>query len=308
MRPPQASLLNFQFSSNMAIEATLDPESPVMETFFRHYDAAFVLPDEKEGRDGFIRCLRLNQSPDYEKLSARCGPFREFVLVARDIRSGGVVGGANFIVFPLPVAAPVLSINLNYIFVAPEWRRQGYFRTLLRAVQHCAAESFNDQAMLPQLVFIEQNDPIQMGDANYRRDTLHSGLDQMDRLLIWAKLGALVLDFPYVQPALSKDQSPDETLSFAVLGSQSGTLSACVLHEHLLRFFGISVLKGEDPALDPAASKQLSTLLTACKEGLSIPLISLAALTREALSAYGAKSAGKPSSLRDALRNPGANW
>ena len=112
------------------------------------------------------------------------------------------VGGANFIAMPSARAgAAIVTANLNYIYVDAEMREDAdNLRQLLEAVMACAAGLF--QHGLP-LVFIEQNDPFRMSAESYERDTRAGGIDQLDRLRIWARLGARVVDFPYVQPALS---------------------------------------------------------------------------------------------------------
>ncbi len=45
-------------------------------------------------------------------------------------------------------------------------------------------------------IFIEQNDPLRLTAAEYAADTAHSGIDQVDLLAIWSRVGAEVLDFP----------------------------------------------------------------------------------------------------------------
>ncbi len=292
-------------NGGLRVESTVDPESPVAGLFFQHYDRAFVLPHEKEGLEGFRECLALNHGESYERLRARYGPFREVVLVAREA-GGEIVGGANYIAYPLPSdGSPILAVNLNYIFVVEAWRRRGYFRELLAAVERNAVQFFAPgAAALQPIIFIEQNDPLRMTEEEYRRDTGHAGLDQIQRILIWAKLGARIVDFPYVQPPLSAAQSPDATLCYAVIGTTGPAIDACLLREHLMRFFAISVLKGGDPERDPTARPQLSELAKACAERRAIPLLDLSALNHEALAAYLATPPEKrPHSLRDALRN-----
>jgi hypothetical protein len=262
----------------LVIEATVSPDSPILQTFYAGYDAAFVLPNEKEEHDGFAKCLALNFAEPYARLSRFYGAFREVVLVARDATSGAIVGGANFIAFPLLRRdGEVLSVNLNYVFTASEQRRRGHFKRLVAAIGDVAARFFEaDAGRLPRLVFIEQNDPVQMSRADYARDTQHSGIDQMTRIQLWTALGARIIDFPYVQPPLSAGQAPDATLIYAVLGADAPALDACLLHAHLLRFFGISVLKGEDPIANAIAGSQLAELAARCEHGTAIPLLTAA--------------------------------
>ncbi len=287
-------------SDGLLIEASASPEGPILQAFFTGYDAAFVLPNEKEEHSGFTKCLALNFGDSYLRLSRAYGAFRELVLVARDADTGVMVGGANLIAFPLRLADEVLSINLNYVFIASEQRRRGHFKRLIAGLGDVAAGFFEPAAeRLPQLIFIEQNDPVQMSQADYLRDTQHSGIDQMTRIGLWTALGAKIIDFPYVQPPLSAAQAPDETLIYAVLGAEGSVLPACLLYAHLLRFFAISVLKGEDPRANAIAGAQLAELEARCDQGGGIPLLTASGLPSLIQQASGA---GGRTSLRELIR------
>jgi GNAT superfamily N-acetyltransferase len=289
----------------LTIESTTDPDSPITGRFFEHFDQAFVLPNEKETLEGFRDCLALNSGPASARLRERYGPFREAVLIAR-ARGGEMAGGANYAAFALSGKSPLLAINLNYIFVAPAWRRQGYFRRLLSAVRLDAAILPMASGMVPA-IFIEQNDPLAMTEAEYAADTAHAGLDQFQRIAIWTKLGARIVDFPYIQPPLSPAQQPDTGLCYAVLGMPGPALDACLLREHLLRYFAISVLKGRDPESDPVARSQLVTLGEACAAGRTIPLLDPGKLTVQAMrQARTTPFHGEKLSLRGVLRNTAA--
>jgi hypothetical protein len=285
----------------LVIQATDDPASTVLTSFFRAYDEAFVLPNEKESLEGFKECLALNQGMAYASLSSLYGPFREIVLVMAEAATGELIGGANFIVFPLELSQPVLSLNLNYVFVDPILRRQGYFGELLKSVHLVARAAFEPLTQaLPVIVFIEQNDPFRMNSQDYVLDTGRSGLDQITRIEIWSKLGARIIDFDYVQPPLSRNQQPDHNLVYGVLGGAVDGLDSCLLLEHLKRFFGISVLKGADLGSDPVASAQLSELRSLCAFGKKIPLLQAGALSAKKDQIYD--TLYEPGGLRAFLR------
>jgi GNAT superfamily N-acetyltransferase len=262
-----------------------------------------VLPDEKEDRDGFRACLALNHGEEHRRLVARYGPFRELCLVAEDA-GGATVGGANFLAAPVsgPDGAWRIAANLNYIYVAPAFQRRGLFRRLVEAVADTARSQFGEAASSP-LLFLEQNDPFAMSEEAYDRDTRLTGLDQFARLGIWARLGARVVDFPYVQPALSADQAPDSTLVYSVIGAGEPVLPAWMLHSHLTRFFGISVLKGRPVEDDSCAAGQLAALAECAARGADIALRDPLPL----LAAVGSRGAAadilgsKPASFREAL-------
>jgi hypothetical protein len=307
--------LSLVSASGLAIEATTGADDGLLEEFYRDYDGAFVLENEKEGYDGFAECLGLNAGDDYAKLVRRYGPFREFVVVVRDPVTGDRLGGANFIIFPVSPAAArelVLSINLNYVFVNGQLRRKGIFRQLMADLPALAFRLFaqtNATDLLkarragagePQVyIFIEQNDPFRMSREDYDRDTQLTGLDQVARIGLWSRLGARIVDFPYVQPPLSKDQDADDTLAYAVLGAPDADLDACLLRSHLERFFGISVLKGADLSVEPTAAVQLSELALRCKDNRGVPLLDGNVPVIESALA---KTARRPATLREALR------
>src|SRR5215467_6082099 len=75
------SRLNLTTTSGLVIDATTSADDGLLEEFYRDYDGAFVLENEKEGYEGFAECLRLNAGERYANLVGRYGPFREFVAV-----------------------------------------------------------------------------------------------------------------------------------------------------------------------------------------------------------------------------------
>jgi hypothetical protein len=306
--------LSLLSASGLVIEATTAADDGLLEEFYRDYDGAFVLENEKEGFDGFAECLGLNAGDQYANLVGRYGPFREFVAVVRDRATGARLGGANFIIFPVSPATArelILSINLNYVFVNAQLRRKGILRQLMGDLPALAFRLFA-QTNAPDLpkatrgvsepqvyIFIEQNDPFRMSTEDYDRDTELTGLDQVARIGLWSRLGARIVDFPYVQPPLSKDQDADNTLAYAVLGAPDADLDACLLRAHLERFFGISVLKGADLSVEPTAAAQLSELAICCREKRRVLLLDGNVPVIESALA---KTAKRPATLREALR------
>lgn len=317
------SRLRLYSRSGLLIDASTSGADGVLEEFYQDYDRAFVLENEKEGFDGFAECLALNEGKAYIKLANRFGGFREFVLIVREPVTGERLGGACFIGFPLPPSSPsertVLSLNLNYIFVNAPVRRRGIFKRLvcdmpdlaLRLLSTTNLEDIPIQwptAVTPGLadtpkilMFIEQNDPIRMTRGEYERDTKHTGLDQLARIAMWVRLGAKIVDFPYVQPPLTSKQKADHKLVYGILGADGDTLSACVLGAHLERFFGISVLKGSDLNAEPTAASQLSDLERMCNQRQAINLLTAEGLDRIRLRS-NLSTAAEPTSLRLMLR------
>lgn len=282
----------------------------VFERFHAAYDRAFVLANEKEDRAGFVGCLALNHGDAAAALVARYGPFREWVLVLE--RDGAVVGGGNLLShLQADAAGRALAVdqNLNYVFVDAGHRGRGHLHDLVAAARAVARRSFPDALAgadaVPDRVFMEINDPLRVSDADYAADTAATGLDQFDRVAIWARLGARIIDFPYVQPALSAGQAPAHDLLMAVLGAAGDEMDACLLQRHLERFFGISVLKGADPSGNAEAAAQLRASAADCAAGRRLalldPLPRLAHLRAERERGGADPARGLRERLRDAV-------
>lgn len=292
--------VQFRLSDGLVVVATTDPEDALLRQFFELYDRAFILPSEKEEWDGFVDCLSLNHAPLYAGIESTWGPFREWVLLVRDSSAANaVVGGANLACFALPDAsgAAVLSMNLNYIFVVPHCRGRGYLRRITGACQELARRSFDPAPQATAaglLTFVEQNDPLKLSADEYALDSAHSGIDQVDRIRIWSRLGARIIDFPYAQPALSDDQLSNTGLLLSVIGARANGIDPCVLKLHLERFFAISVLKNRDPNTDAVARQQLSQCGDACRANRPFALLDVQAW----LDALGS---GPPYQLHGAL-------
>ncbi|NJO32825.1 MAG: hypothetical protein HC869_06470 [Rhodospirillales bacterium] len=309
----QSTLLRAEAASGLLYCGTTSAADGVLEQFFAAYDSSFVLENEKESFLGFAQCLALNDEPRYQDLRSEYGPFREFVVVVRE-SSGAVVGGLNFIIFSLndpDHGGPSLSLNLNYIFVPPSQRRRGVFKAMVADVPSLAVSLFNHTNAndIPEgwtvpgrspsmYTFIEQNDPYRMSPEDYALDTHATGLDQLARIALWTRQGARIVDFPYVQPALTADQEADPNLVYAVLGARSSSLHPALLRQHLLVFFGISVLKGRDPQSDVDARRQLGQLAEMSAAGARVELLDATGLA----SLPNPSAANGTATLRGLLR------
>ena len=285
-------------TDSLVVESTDRYPSTTFKDFFDEYDRAFILPAEKEDEAGFAACLRLNHGPDHATLVERFGPFREIVMVMRTEPDGPVVGGANFLVTRIDrKVGSVVTVNLNYAFTTAGMRRRGLLRPLLARVRRLASQLEFAGAGEP-LIFIEQNDPFRMTAESYRKDSAHAGTDQFDRLVIWSRVGARVLDFDYVQPALSSGKSADDTLVYAILSPDTHLFDPLILADHLERFFSISVFKGA-----PLTGEALSQLnyLRGSNEQLrafnALPLLERIVARRDRFSYF----AQRPTSLRKAI-------
>lgn len=259
----------FTVSEGVRVVATADPESPILHRFFEGYNRAFVLPDEREELAGFEVCLAMNRS--HRQAFGRT--HSELVAVLED-DAGVRLGGMNFLATAiLRDGMPQAAVALNYVYVDESKRRRGLLRTALQAVRQLTQAALElDPDGVPPVMFIEQNDPLRMTAEDYAVDTQHSGLDQVDRLAIWTRVGARVVDFPYVQPALSIDQAPDDGLIYTAIDYPHDAMDAGLLHDHLQSFFAISVLKGEADLPGGAATSQIAAL---AERKAPVPLLNM---------------------------------
>lgn len=249
--------LSWTWDDGVRVSVTSDPHSPVLRRFFDGYDRAFILPDEREEFDGFVRCLALNATHRGAYGRRHC----EVAMIFEEA-DGTLLGGANFLA-ATTAARDAATVALNYVYVESAARGRGLLRHILADVRRTALTVLDLDPDGPEpVLFIEQNDPLRLTEEAYAADSSHSGLDQVDRLSIWARIGARVVDFPYVQPALSADQQPDDSLIYAAIGYPGDALPARLLHDHLQSFFGISVLKGATEAPGDPAVHQLAALAT----------------------------------------------
>ncbi|MFT4053606.1 MAG: hypothetical protein QM681_03800 [Novosphingobium sp.] len=250
-----ASSIVFDLPGGIRVSASDDPDSDILQRFFAGYDRAFVLPDEREELDGFEACLALNAT--HRHVFGRT--HSELVAVFED-DCGALLGGANFL--STAVGGGLSTIALNYVYVEAAARGRGLLRKVLGAVRRLALASLQlDPDSPAPVIFIEQNDPLRMTAEQYAADTAHSGLDQVDRLAIWHRVGARIVDFPYIQPALSDDQHADDGLVYAAVDFPGACIDARLLHDHLQSFFAISVRKGQPLKAGDVASRQLDMLL-----------------------------------------------
>jgi hypothetical protein len=297
-------------SRAVVLDTTDDPNSPLVDEFYRGYQESFILPDETEDLTAFKTCLSFNHGSTGEALRSRFGEFSEYVAIVRPTQTAdaAMLGGANFIVMPHSKRAgehDLVTVHLNYSFVAPVHRRKGHLRGLISGVQSVASQfaSVRGATSSRVLIIFEQNDPFMLTLDEEEADTQVAGISQLERVHAWARLGAAILDFAYVQPPLSPDKQPERRLALGILGLANGEfLSSCVLHDHLHRFFAISVLKSRDPQTEPSAAQQLLSLASACTRGQPVEALHIASQTEDRLGKICQERRGR-TNLREVLRS-----
>jgi GNAT superfamily N-acetyltransferase len=98
---------------------------------------------------------------------------------------------------------------IEFLTVAPPWRGRRIGSELRNRTEFLlAADSARTGAALDYIV-AEMNDP-------FRTPPGTDNMDPVARALFWHRWGYRIIDFPYVQPALSPGQLPVETLCLIV--------------------------------------------------------------------------------------------
>jgi len=170
-------------------EADDSPASlAALDRFYdERYIADFPDPDERESLANMRRYLALKAQGWY-------GPNNYHILIAE--HDGEPVGGAVFDFLAAPNAGVI-----EFLFVAAVHRAAGLGRMLLDEVIRILHADAGERVGQPLSgVFAEMNDP-------FRRPATPDNLDPFRRAAIWGRWGFGVLDFPYVQPALSPGQA-----------------------------------------------------------------------------------------------------
>jgi GNAT superfamily N-acetyltransferase len=171
------------------------PSSLAVLAQFYHtlYVGEFPDPHERESLANMKRYLRLKGVGFY-------GPNNYHIVVASV--AGEWVGGAVIDY----LAVPNVGI-IEFLFINAQRRGHGLGKALLdhvgRLLEQDARASLGRRLAA---IVAEMNDP-------YRRPEAADNLDPFGRAAIWGKWGYCKIDFPYVQPALSRMQRPVRCLA-----------------------------------------------------------------------------------------------
>ena len=177
---------------HLRITRTADVE--LLERFYHdHYVAEFPDPDERESLANMKEYLRLKEQDWYGKNDYH-------IIVAVDAE-GEPVGGSISDFLDEPNAGVI-----EFLFINPERRLKGLGRRLLEETErmlHHSAQRRRGRSL--DWVIGEIDDP-------FRCASHLSAFDPFSRAQVWHRWGYRRIDFPYVQPALSAEQSPVRTL------------------------------------------------------------------------------------------------
>lgn len=250
--------IKLELQNGISVFASSSPSSGVLLRFLEGYDRAFVLVDEREEPEDFQRCLAQNRMSRHA-----FGLIHSELVAVFEDTDGNLLAGANFLATSVHPTEhlPQATVALNYVYVEPLARGKGMLRIILNTIRELSVVALGlSKEGLPPVIFIEQNDPLALTVEEYNYDTSHSGLDQIERLAMWESVGARIIDFPYVQPALSASKKSNSSLLYAVIDYPDRMLDLRLFYNHLQSFIYISVLKGEADTPDGVASSQLTLL------------------------------------------------
>ena len=160
-----------------------------LKSFYRDlYVVEFPDPDERESLANIERYLALKARSWY-------GSNNYHVLIME--RDGQPIGGS----VSDYLAAPNAGV-IEFLFTRGTDRARGYGSALLDATVRTLARDAEAGAGKPLAAVIsEMNDP-------FCRPCTPDNMDPFERGVVWGQWGFSILDFPYVQPALSRGQSP----------------------------------------------------------------------------------------------------
>lgn len=156
------------------------------------YETAFPDPDERESLANMESYLGLKEQGWY-------GPNNYHIVIAS---SAGAIAGASVCDY---LAVPNAGV-VEYLLVQPDFRASGLGSEVLTAIEElCRADAAAIGRRELDWLVAETEDP-------YRNAVPVDGFDTFVRAHIMDRLNFRIVDFQYIQPALSTEQAPAENL------------------------------------------------------------------------------------------------
>jgi hypothetical protein len=214
---------------------------------------AFPDEDERESLENIEKYLRLKQEGKY-------GANNYHVIVACD--GDKPIAGSIFDYLVEPNAGVI-----EFLLVSPGQRQGGLASRLLGQTESALAADAQRAGRELDWIAAELDDPFRVSLAE-------SGFDPFTRGSIWHRWGYRMLDFRYVQPALSPEKSPATTLLLAAK-TLSPEFAASIPTARVLSFlreYMVWAMRIEKPATDPVYREMAERLNSA---GPSVALVDL---------------------------------
>lgn len=164
-----------------------------LERFYHDlFVPSFPDPDERESLENMKGYLTAKRDGWYESL----GEKNSYHILLGEA-DGRVVAAAIFDY----LACPNVGI-LEFILVSEELRGRGFGGRVHREVERILGQDAQRAGYVSlDGIVIEMNDPFQV-------DLAADNVDPFERAKLWGGWDYEVMDFPYVQPALSEEQGP----------------------------------------------------------------------------------------------------
>jgi hypothetical protein len=229
----------------------------LLRRFYREcYMAEFPDPNERESLKNIQDSLRKKETHEY-------GANNYHVLIAVD-GDGAPVGGSICDYFHKPNAGVI-----EYILVKPGLRKSGLGSQLLHTTESILANDALNNRGTDGLdwVVAEVDDP-------YLTRVEAQAFDPFARARIWDRWGYRILDFPYIQPALSKAQQPLYNLKLMVkpFGNRfTDTVPAGDVRQLLLDYIRLAMRK-KHPENEPGFVKMNSFLSSEAQQIALLPV------------------------------------
>ncbi|NMF89819.1 GNAT family N-acetyltransferase [Aromatoleum petrolei] len=220
--------------------------------YHERYVAEFPDPDERESLDNMRRYLALKAQGWY-------GDNNYHIVVAE--LDGEALGGVVFDYLAMPRAGVI-----EFLFVAADRRASGIGRALLdEAIRLLRRDARRHGARLAAVV-AEMNDP-------FRLPATPDNMDPFRRAAIWGRWGFGVLEFPYVQPALSAGQQPVDGL--LLIMRPFGRVPQSGFHSPWVELVVAEYLRWAMRIEDPAADRDFLAMADALAARPRVALVPL---------------------------------
>lgn len=155
------------------------------------YVSAFPDPDERESLENMLDYLNKKRDGWY-------GPNNYHILIA--LIDGNIVGGA----VADYLAHPNVGV-MEFMFMNESYRGNGHARYLREEIERILQQDAIRVGSTLDYVVAEMNDPRST-------DPARDNMDPVLRAVMWGRWLYRLVDFSYVQPALSPGQKPVRTL------------------------------------------------------------------------------------------------
>jgi hypothetical protein len=214
---------------------------------------AFPDEDERESLENIEEYLRLKRDGKY-------GANNYHVIVACD--DDNPIAGSIFDYLVEPNAGVI-----EFLLVSPGQREGGLASLLLRQTESALAADAQRVGREVGWIAAELDDPFRVSLAE-------SDFNPFTRVSIWHRWGYRMLDFRYIQPALSPEKSPATTLLLAAK-TLSPEFAASIPTARVLSFlreYMVWAMRIETPATDPVYREMAERLN---RTGQSVALVDL---------------------------------